>query len=366
MPNSTDNQEFTSRVNFERVKLLYQAAASTGLISSFLVISFIPLFMWSYVDHTLLLVWAAFVVCVNIFRTLLWREFGRRLGCSQITHENVLKWETYFVLGISMTGILWAAVVFFPFQHQTMTCMIFVLLMHTGTNAAIGAMYMASKKTMLTYLIITLTPTFMRIAWGGTWPHVVIGLLGVVFILIMVRSIKIHSKNLIEIIELKITNDDLSKKDSLTGLWNRRQLAEFSRKLIQVDNPSTGPFCIMLVDIDFFKNFNDTYGHNAGDSLLFEMAALIKKNIRAQDLAVRYGGEEFMVVFVGLTLVDAMTIAERLRNIIKTETNVTISAGLAEYVPGEDFMDLTQKADERLYHAKNSGRNRVVADQMAG
>ncbi|WP_320055473.1 GGDEF domain-containing protein [Desulfuromonas thiophila] len=358
-----DDQTFHKTVHFERVKLLYQAAASNGLRSSFLVILFIPLFLWPYVDHALLLVWTAVVVWINCLRVLLWKEFQRRLAKQLITPDNALTWERYFVLGISMTGLPWAATIFFPFQQQPLACMIYVLLMHTGTNAAVSAMYMASKATTISYLVVTLMPTLMRIAWEGAWQHMVISLLGVVFIAIMGRCIRIHSRNLIETIELKIKNEELSKRDYLTGLWNRRHLNEFTSNLLPANTTEIHrPFCVMLSDIDFFKKYNDTHGHNAGDELLSTIARLIRQNIRSEDLAVRYGGEEFLIVFVGLKLNEAVAIAERIRQVIKQETSVTISAGLVEHEWGIDFKDLTQQADKLLYQAKSSGRDQVVVD----
>ncbi|MCK5913269.1 MAG: GGDEF domain-containing protein, partial [Desulfuromusa sp.] len=257
-------------------------------------------------------------------------------------------------------ALVWTTAIFFPFKEDLLASKLYVLFVHVGINAAIVSMYMASRNTMMAYLTITLIPGFSRIALDGQRANIVIGLLGILFIGIMIRSIRMHSKVLIEIIELKLKNEELSKKDALTGLWNRRQLYDFVDKLIPASNRHNLPFCLMLMDIDFFKNYNDTKGHAAGDILLTKLSHLISTNIRSEDLAVRYGGEEFMVIFVGMKIPKAKVIAERLRVAVKEGTDVTVSSGLVEFEPGVDFDDLAKKADNLLYKAKNSGRDIII------
>ena len=116
------------------------------------------------------------------------------------------------------------------------------------------------------------------------------------------------------------------------------------------------------MDIDYFKNYNDTKGHSAGDVLLAKVSEIISSNIRSEDLAVRYGGEEFLVIFAGISISQAAITGERLRITIKENTDVTISSGLAEYKKGMSFDDLTRKADSLLYKAKDSGRDRMVVN----
>jgi len=352
--------DFIESVNFERVKALYKSATSQGLLSSFLVISFIPLFLWSQVEHTIIVVWTISIVAVNILRLFLVKQFNLRLSHNKVTKENASRWEWYFVAGIVSLASAWTASTFFPFHGDALASRLYILLIHVGINAAIVSMYMASKNTMIAYLTITLIPGFVRVAWGGETPNIVIGLLGIVFISIMVKSIGANNRSLIEIITLKLKNEELSKKDALTGLWNRRQLYEFVAKLIPAEAKDTAPFSVLMMDIDFFKKYNDTHGHSAGDALLTQVSQLILSKIRNEDLAVRYGGEEFMVIFVNMEIARAKVIAERLRIAIKDETAVTVSSGLVEFSPDVDFDELTRKADSLLYEAKKSGRDVTV------
>jgi two-component system cell cycle response regulator len=132
------------------------------------------------------------------------------------------------------------------------------------------------------------------------------------------------------------------------------------------------PLTIMVLDIDFFKSINDTYGHDAGDDVLREFAMRIKKSIRGIDLACRYGGEEFVIVMPETDMAVAALVAERIRRRIAGEPfaidqgakaiDVTLSIGLAALGENDTAATVLKRADQALYRAKRDGRNRVVAD----
>ncbi len=151
-----------------------------------------------------------------------------------------------------------------------------------------------------------------------------------------------------------------SLHDPLTGLANRRLMdivleSNFARakRLNQV-------FSIIMLDIDHFKKYNDTHGHSAGDKLLIELARLIQKEIREVDLAVRYGGEEFLVVLSETGTIEASEVAERIRKAVEKEAEITISLGVSSFHEGmHKKEELINEADSVLYQVKNKGRNRV-------
>lgn len=163
---------------------------------------------------------------------------------------------------------------------------------------------------------------------------------------------------------------ELAALDDLTMILNRR----FGlRRLKEEFSRSTRhgiPMSVVMLDIDHFKNFNDTYGHNAGDVVLKMVASKINENLRAEDMACRYGGEEFLIMISGAGMNDAAIISERIRRVIETSEvqwgdnrlSVTISAGLATYpiVKVSVCEELITFADQALYAAKESGRNRVM------
>lgn len=162
-------------------------------------------------------------------------------------------------------------------------------------------------------------------------------------------------------------------KDPLTRLYNRRYLMSQLESEFSYSQRHSTPLSIVLMDLDFFKNVNDSYGHLVGDEVLAGFAALLQKTIRGEDLAARYGGEEFVVVCRSIGGDGAELVANRIRE--RTEESrfskeepglqVTISAGIAS-VPDpaiEDYQGLLAAADKALYEAKDSGRNRVIRSQ---
>jgi two-component system, cell cycle response regulator len=160
--------------------------------------------------------------------------------------------------------------------------------------------------------------------------------------------------------------------DSLTGLHNRRYMESHLKTLIQSARESGRPISLLVADIDFFKKVNDTYGHDAGDTVLREFAARFRRNTRGIDLACRMGGEEFVIIMPDTELARAFQVGERLRACVaaepfqlnsQTRLRVTASVGLATMETREDtFETLFKRADLALYSAKRDGRNRVVAD----
>lgn len=169
---------------------------------------------------------------------------------------------------------------------------------------------------------------------------------------------------------------EMAVTDALTGLNNRRYLETHLASLVDQSIARRKALSLVIVDIDFFKKINDTYGHDVGDEVLVEFAARIRKNIRGIDLACRYGGEEFVIVMPETDNALAYMVAERLRQRIAAEPfmvsggatalDVTISLGLSEIsVGGDTPATLMKRADEALYEAKRSGRNRVVIESKA-
>lgn len=153
----------------------------------------------------------------------------------------------------------------------------------------------------------------------------------------------------------------LTTHDPLTGLGNRRFLQEaLERGLCNVERHQ-GTLSLVILDIDNFKQYNDTYGHVEGDNLLAQIGNILMNMARSSDLPVRYGGEEFMMLFPQTSRKDAAIAAERIRAVVEQQSPVTISLGVAtismKRCPAES---LIKAADEALYAAKQAGRNRVA------
>jgi diguanylate cyclase (GGDEF)-like protein len=157
-----------------------------------------------------------------------------------------------------------------------------------------------------------------------------------------------------------------ARTDALSGLANRRAFDDALSQGMQNAEAEGTPLCLMMLDVDHFKKFNDTHGHQAGDAVLKQVAKVLAAGARSQDLVARYGGEEFSIIFPNTSMSAAGQLAEDLRmavaqrkfNFEGLELQVTVSAGLAEVERVDNVESLTRRADAALYAAKEGGRNR--------
>lgn len=178
-----------------------------------------------------------------------------------------------------------------------------------------------------------------------------------------------------EISELRENLASLKKEaltDPLTGLYNRKQFDLSLRDAAVESLEEEQPLCLALLDIDHFKKFNDTYGHQVGDSVLRLVASILSKNIKGRDVAVRYGGEEFALILPMTDLEDGGRLCNQIREAVAGKVlrnrqtgealgRLTVSVGVAVYEQGESLEQFFKRADDNLYSAKKAGRNRTVA-----
>ena len=168
-----------------------------------------------------------------------------------------------------------------------------------------------------------------------------------------------------------------SRTDGLTGIHNRKSFDEHLKTLTDTANENGSEVCLLLGDIDHFKKFNDTYGHQTGDQVLRLVARSIKNNVKGRDVAARYGGEEFAIILPQTNLRDTVKLGDYIREVIQGKElvkrstgeslgTVTMSFGAARYVAGESTESLIKRADACLYAAKRSGRNQIKAETDPG
>jgi len=157
--------------------------------------------------------------------------------------------------------------------------------------------------------------------------------------------------------------------DALTGCYNKKAIEEFLHKFIyNYSRYKQGGFSILMMDIDFFKKINDTYGHLVGDMALKEMAKSVKSLIRKSDLCGRFGGEEFLLILPNTDLAGAIIVANRINEKVKNnvfvhedqEVKFTVSIGVTTMQDDDDYCSLVQRADKALYEAKDKGRDTII------
>jgi diguanylate cyclase (GGDEF)-like protein len=171
-------------------------------------------------------------------------------------------------------------------------------------------------------------------------------------------------------LKLRDTLRSQSIRDPLTGLFNRRYMEETLERELSRAERSRAPLAVVMLDLDHFKRFNDTFGHEVGDMLLREVGHLLKHHVRHGDVACRFGGEELMIVMPDIDAASALQRAEEIREAVKrlqmacrgqSVGNVTVSLGVALYPDhGTTPADLVKASDTALYRAKSAGRDQVV------
>ncbi|MGD8741399.1 MAG: GGDEF domain-containing protein [Desulfobacterales bacterium] len=165
---------------------------------------------------------------------------------------------------------------------------------------------------------------------------------------------------------------EMSITDELTGLYNSRHFFKRIKAEVERTDRYGHPLTLLILDLDNFKQYNDTFGHLSGDRVLAETGNIIRKSIRSTDSAYRYGGEEFAVILPESSVRKSLYFAERIRKSFESEASfahedeglrVTVSIGVAQYLAGEKISDLIKRADRNMYEAKKTGKNRICSEQ---
>ncbi|MEA3553943.1 MAG: GGDEF domain-containing protein, partial [Campylobacterota bacterium] len=152
--------------------------------------------------------------------------------------------------------------------------------------------------------------------------------------------------------------------DGLTQVYNRNKFDELFELEIKNTKRYKTPLCVAIIDIDKFKNFNDTYGHLIGDEVLITMAQTVKTHVRETDTFARWGGEEFVILLKNTNVKNAKIVSEHIKDRIeennhKTAGKITASFGLTQYIENDTIESIFKRCDDALYIAKENGRNRV-------
>lgn len=243
-----------------------------------------------------------------------------------------------------------------------------VKVLSVGEN--VGEMSFVDKEKPSAYVVAAEDSHLLVISQDVLWDMVSTSH-GVARNLLLVLSSRIRTGN-----QILIKNKEMIKQleevayiDALTGIHNRRWLDTNYNKVMYRCKRNQSPFCVIVIDVDHFKQYNDSNGHLGGDDALRAVALAIRHCLRPNDMFARYGGEEFVFLLPDNSLDEAKIVAERLRNDVEKKVirskdgqqlpSVTISLGIAEYIEGEvDSMEkMIEAADQALYRAKNKGRN---------
>jgi diguanylate cyclase (GGDEF)-like protein len=382
-----------------QLELLMQHGRVASMVSNGIGALAVIAVLWHHFPVASLLYWGSGVLVLLLLRSL--HMSSALAERSYLSRPRRLFWR--LVLGSAATGAIWACTYIFVSATIPATLQYLLLLVIVMIAAISLAVMVVVREYFLAFLFSSLFP----IAWWSLlhlWdqPHnLVIGLLLLgVSALLVVASNGIHetfrsmltlnwqqqamSRELGQITaSLRDRNrqlrdarqklTELANVDELTGLGNRRLANRVLREELNRARRSGTSLAVILLDVDYFKTYNDSYGHPAGDAVLRRLGDLMRRAAaRAGEVVARYGGEEFIVIVPNTSQPEAQRTAERLRRLVEDESiphrasgisdRVTISLGLVTVQPADDTdpEELIDRADAALYCAKRDGRNRVA------
>jgi diguanylate cyclase (GGDEF)-like protein len=373
----------SSTVESEQIRLLYHQGATIQLLGIVTAIVSVVMF-WNVADHTVLGLWFSVHLIITLLRLAAAFKFNQREFNK--LHPSK-RWGQGYVFGAFVSGLVWGSLSLvydpsWPAPYQVM-----LIVIYTGITAGAfntHSSYFAAFPAFYLPPVMCLTYTLLGQKEEGFAE--LTSLFMIYTVLMYVSALKYHNR-LAHSLEIRFDNERLAEQlagtnrqlaqladlDDLTGMDNRRSMDRHLSKEWSRAYRTSKPLSLLIVDVDFFKQYNDNYGHDAGDECLTRVAKVLRDHAkRSSDMAARFGGEEFAVILPETGKDDASRIAEAIRTDLeklkiphassKISEFVTISIGTATIIPKEaEYSDqLRLAADKALYQAKNLGRNRVI------
>ncbi len=358
--------------NSKLIKLIIDDTpkASFGLV----VVS--SIFIWTYMNYIPFEYLAIWTVAQIIF--IVSRYINARMLSKYVEEYNRIKLTfhtTIFGVIVIVSAVIWSAgtvlgALFAPTPYEFVS---FAMIM--GIIAAAILSLTPTFNIFLAYFFVMILTQFGVMIYFGTHAHLAIAIFLLIYMPVTILLSKSVYDNHLHTIEshasLEAYNDELrelSITDALTKVYNRRHFFETAETLVSIAKRENSEISFLMIDIDYFKNINDTYGHQVGDYVLVRLAQEIQSITRESDIFARIGGEEFALLLHATSLDGAKIIAEKIRVSIEEldfEDNympldLTISIGCSSLNKSVTSLEeLYQDADKKLYIAKEFGRNRV-------
>lgn len=348
---------------------LFRAQLPILILTNYIALTFISYVLWNYVDHASFITWTIIFNLIMLFRISI-LYFGKRV---EITASNLKLWDYLNFVGTLLAGLAWGSLTFFysaswPVEIQVTFWVALVALM-SGASASLMLFRFYLAYSMPIFLG-SLYTQFM------TDNHYMMAVYIIYVLLLSLTTIKfrkMHNLNILQQLTLTKTNEQLqalANRDALTNLPNRRAFDEYLQKEWRRHVRSKLVMSLLMIDVDYFKKYNDTYGHDKGDTCLKNLASIMNACLhRPSDIAARYGGEEFTILLPETTKAGAIEVADRLHDLLRKKSIphessslnklLTISIGIASLIPkaGDDYKIIQLIADKELYKAKANGRN---------
>ena len=367
------NVLIAEQVRTDRLHLLFRQSV-TAVVGSFIAACMLCWLCWERADQSVILLWISLLGGATLLRIGLFLAYFRSHERERIPD----RWEGKYWITLVLSAGLWGLGALAIMPSDDLLAQAIVLLFTVGMAGSAVSCYSAYRSMTLSAMGLVLLPCTLWLLLQPSAMQVGMAIAALLCSASIVRA----TRELAEALEkaFRLTHEMehahriasyAAQTDELTGLNNRRAFFEHAQQLYNYCKRNQRPLCALVLDIDHFKQINDTHGHQAGDEVLRQIGAAIRASFRESDVYGRLGGEEFAVLLADTTLEAALRIAEQLGKSIaemplmleKTRTQrLTASLGVASASAKDmDLHDLLNNADKAMYRAKALGRNQVVA-----
>ena len=358
------------QVRADKLQLLFRQSfpATFGSVGGAMALSWLQLHLG---NDSVIVPWLITLCLCGVVRLSLFWAYQR----SSAEQRSPARWEGVYWVTLVLTSAVWGIGAFLLTSSTSLLSQVITLFFAIGMIGSAISAYSAYRYMPLSSVVLVLLPTTLWLLVQPGTEQRLLAVTTLAFCAFVVRATRELSGALHSLLhlrrELEVQHgiaSNAARTDELTGLNNLRAFKEQADTMFAYTRRYGVPLCALLVDIDHFKQINDTHGHAAGDQVLQTVVRRIKSTLREADLCGRIGGEEFGVLLAGTSLHEAVQIAEKIRHAVQalevpvndTQLRVTISVGVAEAgAVCSDTSTLLAAADAAMYRAKTNGRNQV-------
>ena len=357
-----------AQVRTDRLHQLFRQSFA-AIFGSYMAAAMLCWLCWERFDHTLMLVWLVVLGASSLLRVKMFLDWFR---CPN-SERTPDRWERRYWTTLVLSASIWGAGAFALMPTDDRLSQALVMLFTVGMSVSAVSCYSAYRYMTLVSIGLVLLPCTLWLLFQPTSMQVGIAIAVLVFSTFVASATRKLSDALEKAFRLTRQMERAhnistraAQTDELTGLMNRRAFFEHAQVLYAQCRHNQQPLCALMMDMDHFKQINDTYGHQAGDQVLRQIGGVISASFRKADVYGRLGGEEFAVLLPNTSLETARNIAEDLIKAIaglaaEPVKGLSASLGVAfTHAVDEDLHGLMNTADKALYRAKALGRNQVA------
>jgi diguanylate cyclase (GGDEF)-like protein len=357
-----------AQVRTDRLHQLFRQSFA-AILGSYMAAAMLCWLCWERFDHTFMVVWLVVLGASSLLRVKMFLDWFR---CPN-SERTPDRWERRYWVTLVLSASIWGAGALALMPPDDRLSQALVMLFTVGMSVSAVSCYSAYRYMTLVSIGLVLLPCTLWLLFQPTSMQVGIGIAVLVFSTFVASATRKLSDALEKAFRLTRQMERAhnistraAQTDELTGLMNRRAFFEHAQLLYAQCRHNQQPLCALMMDMDHFKQINDTYGHQAGDQVLRQIGGVISASFRKADVYGRLGGEEFAVLLPNTSLDTARTIAEDLIKAIaglaaEPVKGLSASLGVAfTHAVDEDLHGLMNSADKALYRAKALGRNQVA------